>query len=320
MPDWEATLVKGDLIVFSGSANRPLAEEICRYLKVPMGESKLTTFSDGEIYFQSLENVRGRDVFIIQPTAQPVNHHLMELLIMIDACKRASASRITAVIPYFGYARQDRKDKPRVAISSKLVADLLTTAGANRVLTMDLHAAQIQGFFNIPVDHLFAAPVILDYIQSLHLEDLTILSPDTGGAERARAYAKRLNAGLAIGDKRRVQANVAEVMHIIGDVKDRSVVICDDMIDTAGTMSEIIHALQLRGARRIMAAVTHPVLSGPAVERLRNSPIQELVATNTIALPEEKRFPSLKVLSVAALFGEAIRSIHYETSISNLFV
>jgi ribose-phosphate pyrophosphokinase len=264
--------------------------------------------------------VRGRDVFIIQPTSNPVNHHLMELLIMIDACKRASASRITAVMPYYGYARQDRKDKPRVPISSKLVADLLTAAGANRILTMDLHAAQIQGFFNIPVDHLFAAPVILDYISSCSFEDLTVLSPDTGGAERARAYAKRLDAGLAIGDKRRVQANVAEVMHIIGEVEAKTVVICDDMIDTAGTVVEIVHALQLHGARRIVVAATHPVFSGPAYERLSNAALEEIVVTNSILIPEERRLKNLRILSVAALFGEAIRSIHYETSISTLFV
>jgi len=312
--------VKGDLIIFSGSANRPLAEEICRYLKVPLGDARLTTFSDGEIYFQSLENVRGRDVFIIQSTSYPVNHHLMELLIMIDACKRASASRITAVIPYYGYARQDRKDKPRVPISSKLVADLLTAAGANRVLTMDLHAAQIQGCFNIPGDHLFAAPVLLDYISGCQFEDLTVLSPDTGGAERARAFAKRLNANLAIGDKRRVQANVAEVMHIIGEVEGKTILICDDMIDTAGTLVEIVHALQLMGVKKIIASATHAVFSGAAVERLRNSVIEEVVITNSILLPEEKKLPHLKVLSVARLFGEAIRSIHYETSISNLFV
>ena len=313
-------MVKGDLIIFSGKANRPLAEEVCRYLKIPMGEARLTTFADGEIYFQSLENVRGRDVFIIQPTSCPVNNHLMELLIMIDACKRASASRITAVIPYYGYARQDRKDKPRVAISSKLVADLIEAAGANRVLAMDLHVSQIQGFFNIPVDHLFAAPVILDYISGLNLKDLVVLSPDTGGAERARAYAKRLNASLALGDKRRVQANVAQVMNIIGEVEGKTVIICDDMVDTAGTMTEICHALQLRGAARILAAATHPVLSGPAVERLRNSPLEMLMVTNTIEVPEERSFPGLKVLSVAPLIGEAIRSIHYETSISTLFV
>ncbi len=313
-------MVKGDLIIFSGKANRPLAEEVCRHLKIPMGEARLTTFADGEIYFQSLENVRGRDVFIIQPTSYPVNNHLMELLIMIDACKRASASRITAVIPYYGYARQDRKDKPRVAISSKLVADLIAAAGANRVLAVDLHVSQIQGFFNIPVDHLFAAPVILDYISGLNLKDLVVLSPDTGGAERARAYAKRLNAGLALGDKRRVQANVAQVMNIIGEVEGKTVIICDDMVDTAGTMTEICHALQLRGAALILAAATHPVLSGPAVERLRNSPLEMLMVTNTIEVPEERSFPGLKVLSVAPLIGEAIRSIHYETSISTLFV
>ncbi len=313
-------MVKGDLIIFSGSANKSLAEEVCRYLKIPLGKSRLTTFADGEIYFQSLENVRGRDVFVVQPTSRPVNHNIMELLIIIDACKRASASRITAVIPYYGYARQDRKDKPRVAISSKLVADLITAAGASRVLAMDLHVSQIQGFFNIPVDHLFAAPVILDYISSLNLRDLTILSPDTGGAERARAYAKRLNANLALGDKRRVQDNVAEVMNIIGEVAGKTVVIVDDMVDTAGTMTEISHALQLRGATRVLAAVTHPVLSGPAMERLRNSPLEMLIATNTIEVPEDRNIPSLKVLSVAPLIGEAIRSIHYETSISNLFV
>ena len=313
-------MVKGDLIIFSGSANVPLAEEICRYLKVPKGECRLNRFADGELYFQSHENVRGRDVFIIQPTSNPVNDHLMELLIMIDACKRASASRITAVMPYFGYARQDRKDKPRVPISSKLVADLLTAAGANRILTMDLHASQIQGFFNIPVDHLFAAPVILDYISSCNFEDLTILSPDTGGAERARAYAKRLNAGLAIGDKRRVADNVAEVMHIIGDVEAKTVVICDDMIDTAGTVVEIVHALGLLGVKRIVVAATHPVFSGPAFERLGQLALEEIVVTNSILIPEGRRLQNLRILSVAALFGEAIRSIHYETSISTLFI
>jgi ribose-phosphate pyrophosphokinase len=313
-------VVKGDLIVFSGSANKPLAEEICRYLKIPLGECRLTTFSDGEIYFQSFENVRGRDVFIIQPTCSPVSHNLMELLIMIDACKRASASRITAVLPYYGYARQDRKDKPRVPISSKLVADLLTAAGANRILTMDLHAAQIQGFFNIPVDHLFAAPVILDYISSRQFEDLTILSPDTGGAERARAFAKRLDANLAIGDKRRVQDNVAEVMHVIGEVEGKTVVVVDDMIDTAGTMVEIVSALQRLGACRVLATATHAVFSGPAIERLRGSALEEVVVTNSIPVNPDKEMPNLRVLSVAPLFGEAIRSIHYETSISNLFV
>ncbi len=313
-------MVKGDLIVFSGSANKPLAEEICQHLKVSLGESRMTTFSDGEIYFQSLENVRGRDVFIIQPTCSPVSHHLMELLIMIDACKRASASRITAVLPYYGYARQDRKDKPRVPISSKLVADLLTAAGTNRILTMDLHAAAIQGFFNIPVDHLFAAPVLLDYISSRRFEDLVILSPDTGGAERARAFAKRLNAGLAIGDKRRVQANVAEVMHVIGEVEGRTVVVVDDMIDTAGTMVEIVAALRQLGARRVLATASHAVLSGPAIERLRGAALEEVVVTNSIPVGPEKALPNLRVLSVAPLFAEAIRSIHYETSISNLFV
>jgi len=313
-------LVKDDLVIFSGSSNRPLAKEICHYLGIPLGQARLTTFSDGELYFQSLENVRGRDVFILQSTSTPVNKHIMELLIMIDACKRASASRITAVIPYYGYARQDRKDKPRVPISSKLIADLLTAAGANRILTMDLHAAQIQGFFNIPVDHLFAAPVILEYLSASNLEDLTILSPDTGGAERARAYAKRLNADLAIGDKRRVKANVAKVVHIIGKVKNKTVVIIDDMIDTGGTLVEIVDAIRSKGAKRILAVCSHPVLSGPAIKRLQHSNLEEVIVTDSIALSRKKRFGNLKILSVASLFGEAIRSIHKETSISNLFV
>ena len=306
--------------IFTGNAHRKLAEDIAKSLEIPLGELQITRFPDGEISVKIMDNIRGMDVFIIQPTCSPVSHHLMELLIMIDACKRASASRITAVLPYYGYARQDRKDKPRVPISSKLVADLLTAAGTNRILTMDLHAAAIQGFFNIPVDHLFAAPVLLDYISARRFEDLVILSPDTGGAERARAFAKRLNASLAIGDKRRVQANVAEVMHVIGEVEDKTVVVVDDMIDTAGTMVEIVAALRHLGAKRVLATASHAVLSGPAIERLRGAALEEVVVTNSVPVGPEKALPALRVLSVAPLFAEAIRSIHYETSISNLFV
>ncbi len=313
-------MIKGDLIVFSGSCHRALTEEICAHLEIPLGRAKLTTFSDGEIYFQSEENVRGRDVFVVQPTSFPANRNLMELLIMIDALKRASASRITAVMPYYGYARQDRKDKPRVSISSKLVADLLTAAGASRILTIDLHAPQIQGFFNIPVDHLFATPIILNYLSSKNYEDITVLSPDTGGAERARFYAKQLNADFALGDKRRVEKNVAEVMNIIGEVKNRTVIVVDDMIDTAGTMTEIVNAVVEKGAKRVIAAATHPVLSGPAIERLKNSPLEEVIVTNTIPIPDEKLFERLTVLSVAPLLSKAIKSIHFETSISSLFI
>ena len=313
-------MVKGDLIVFSGSCHRDLTEEICAHLEIPLGKAKLTTFSDGEIYFQSEENVRGRDVFVVQPTSYPANRNLMELLIMIDALKRASASRITAVMPYYGYARQDRKDKPRVSISSKLVADLLTAAGASRILTIDLHAPQIQGFFNIPVDHLFATPIILNYLSSKNYEDITVLSPDTGGAERARFYAKQLKADFALGDKRRVEKNVAEVMNIIGEVKGRTVIVVDDMIDTAGTMTEIVHAVVEKGAKRVVAAATHPVLSGPAIERLKNSPLEEVIVANTIPIPDEKMFERLTVLSVAPLLSKAIKSIHFETSISSLFI
>lgn len=305
--------------IFSGSATRYLAEKIAAASGERLGEVSVSRFSDGEFQPSFEETVRGELVFIVQSTFPPADN-LLELLMMVDAAKRASAKRIVAVMPYFGYARQDRKDKPRVPISSKLVADLLTAAGANRILTMDLHAAQIQGFFNIPVDHLFAAPVLLDYISSRCFEDLVILSPDTGGAERARAFAKRLNAGLAIGDKRRVQANVAEVMHVIGEVEGKTVVVVDDMIDTAGTMVEIVEALRRLGAKRVLATASHAVLSGPAIERLRQAPLEEVVVTNSIPVGPEKALPILRVLSVAPLFAEAIRSIHYETSISNLFV
>jgi len=309
-----------ELKVFSGNANLPLAEEICRCLKLPLGKAITTTFSDGELYYQILENVRGRDVFVIQPTCPPVNNNLMELLIMIDAFKRASAARITAVIPYYGYARQDRKDKPRVPISSKLVADLLTAAGTSRILTMDLHAGQIQGFFNIPVDHLFAAPVLVDYLKELKISDLTLVSPDAGGVERARAFAKRLHADLAVVDKRRVAANEAEVMHVIGQVGGRNVVICDDMIDTAGTLVQTVHALHKKKAKRIIACATHSVLSGPAIDRLRNAPMDEIILTNTVPTEKSKVLPNMTFLSVAHLLAKAMRSIHDETSVSNLFV
>ncbi|RMG56267.1 MAG: ribose-phosphate pyrophosphokinase [Acidobacteria bacterium] len=308
--------------IFSGSSNRPLAEEICQYLNIPMGEANLGRFSDGEVSFQILENVRGADVFVIQSTCPPVNEHLMELLIMIDAFKRASAERITAVIPYFGYARQDRKDKPRVPISAKLVTDLLETAGAHRVLTVDLHAGQIQGFFNIPVDHLFAAPVILDYYRRQDLSNYVVVSPDTGGVERARAYAKRLNVDLAIIDKRRERANVAVVMNVIGEVAGRHALIVDDMIDTAGTLQRVSEALIANGARSIRVCCTHAVFSGPALERIAAAPIKEVVVTNTIP-PDawgEREHDKIVCLSVAPLLGEAIRSIHEETSVSRLFI
>ncbi len=312
--------INGELKVFSGKSNPALAKEICRHLRIPPGQADLSKFSDGELYVQILENVRGKDVFIIQPTCDPVNDNIMELLIMIDAFKRSSAARITAVMPYYGYARQDRKDKPRVAISSKLVADLLTSAGADRILTMDLHAGQIQGFFNIPVDHLFAAPVLIDYLQRLRLPDLTVVAPDAGGVERARAFAKRLNADLAVVDKRRTAPNKAEVMHIIGKVGGRNIIICDDIIDTAGTLVNTVTALHKQKAKRVFSCATHAVLSGPAIERLSRAPLEEIILTNTIPLDGVKILPNMKILSVGELLAKAIRSIHEETSVSNLFV
>ena len=309
-----------NLKIFSGKANLPLANEICDHLDVSLGTVKLTRFSDGEVNFQILENVRGTDVFIIQPTSPPVNENLMELLIMIDAFKRASAQRITAVVPYYGYARQDRKDRPRVPLSSKLVGDLLTSAGAQRLLTMDLHAGQIQGFYNIPVDHLFPMPIFLDHIQKMEIENMMVISPDAGGVEKARAYAKRLGTSLAIIDKRRVAENEAEVMHIVGDVQDKNVIIIDDMIDTAGTLVRATEALVRDGARRVFTAATHAVLSGPAVQRINDSAFESVLVTNTILLPEEKCVPKIKVVSVAGLLGEAVKSIHEETSVSKLFV
>ena len=308
------------LILFSGNANPTLAQEIAEYLGVPMGVADVSQFSDGEVYVQLNENVRGADVFVVQPTSPPVDHHLMELLIMIDSLRRASAHRITAVIPYFGYARQDRKVQPRVPISAKLVADLIAISGANRVLTMDLHAGQIQGFFNIPVDHLYAAPVLLRYFQEQECHEAVVVAPDAGGVERARAFAKRLGTSLAFIDKRREGPNDAKVMHIVGDVKDRDVIIVDDIIDTAGTIAQSVEALRKEGARRIYASCTHPVLSGPAIERIENSALEEMVVTNTIPLDERRSSKKLSVLSVAPLLGEAIDRIHRETSVSSLFV
>jgi len=309
-----------EIKLFSGNANPALAREICGHLGVGLGEATVSSFSDGEIRVRIEENVRGADVFVAQSCCTPVNTSIIELLIMIDALKRSSAYRITAVIPYFGYARQDRKEQPRVPISAKLMADLITTAGADRVLTMDLHAGQIQGFFNIPVDHLYATPVLLDYINKRGAADLVVVSPDAGGVERARAFAKRLQAQLAIIDKRREGPNNTQVMNIIGDVDGRNVLLLDDMIDTAGTIVQGAQACAEKGARMVWAGCTHPVLSGPALERLQESCLTEVVVTNTIPLNgKEQRCPKLRVLSVAPLLGEAITRIHSEESVSSLF-
>jgi ribose-phosphate pyrophosphokinase len=312
--------------IFSGTANEPLADEVCHFLGMPRGQAQVTRFADGECYVQIQENVRGSDVFVMQPTCHPVDGHLMELLLMIDALKRASARRITAVMPYFGYARQDRKDKPRSPISSKLVADLLTTAGANRALIVDLHTPQLQGFFNIPVDHLFASPVLVDHFRKLALPNLTVVSPDAGGVERARFFAKKVDAALAIVDKRRVEMNVAEVMHVIGDVKERTCLIIDDLIDTAGTLVKTAAALKENGATEVYACASHAVLSGPAVENIRNSVIKQVVVTNTIPLRPDadaartEKGGKISVLSIAGLIGRAIQANHEETSVSKLFV
>jgi ribose-phosphate pyrophosphokinase len=306
--------------IFCGTANEPLCDEVCAFLGMTRGQARITRFSDGEVYLQVQENVRGADVFLMQPTCNPVDMHLMELLLMMDALKRASARRITAVIPYFGYARQDRKDKPRVPISSKLVADLLTTAGADRALVVDLHAPQLQGFFNIPVDHLFASPVLVDHFKKMNLPDLTVVSPDAGGVERARFFAKKMDAALAIVDKRRVDVNVAEVMHVIGDVHGRTCLVIDDLIDTAGTLVKTARALLENGATGVYACASHAVLSGPAIENISKSDITEVVVTNTIPLSDAaQREPKIKVLSIAGLIGRAIQSIHEETSVSKLF-
>ena len=309
-----------ELKIFSGNANPALAKDICRYLGQELGAATVSSFSDGEIRVKIDENVRGADVFVVQSTCQPVNDSLMELLIIVDALKRSSANRITAVIPYFGYARQDRKDQPRVPISAKLAADLISTAGTDRVLTMDLHAGQIQGFFNVPVDHLYALPVLLDYITKKKLTDLVVVSPDAGGVERARAFAKRLQANLAIIDKRREGPNQAQIMNIIGDVQGKSVLLLDDMIDTAGTIVQGAQACADKGAREVWTACTHAVLSGPALERLQQSCLSQVVVTNTIPLRgKEQVCPKLHQLSVAPLLGEAIRRIHEDESVSSLF-
>jgi ribose-phosphate pyrophosphokinase len=308
--------------VFSGNANRPLAEEICQHLNIEIGKANTTRFSDGEFNFQILENVRGEDCFIVQPTCPPVDSNILELLIMLDAFRRSSAKRVTAVIPYYGYARKDRKDRPRVPISSKLVANLITTAGADRVLLFDLHAGQIQGFFDIPADHLYAAPVLVGHFQSLQLPNLTVIAPDAGGVERARAYAKRLGAELAIIDKRRDYDRLGEVevLHVVGDVENRTTLIVDDMVDTAGTLVKAAEALKRNGAETVYATATHAVLSGPAIERIEASPIKEVVFTNSIPLKTACASEKIRCLSVAALLAEAIVSIHDETSVSRLFI
>jgi ribose-phosphate pyrophosphokinase len=316
--------VTGNIKVFSGNAHPKLAEEVCSDLGCDLGWSSTGRFSDGEFNFQIGENVRGADVFIIQPTCPPTDQNLMELLIMLDTFNRASADRVTAVIPYFGYARSDKKDRPRVPIAAKLVANLITTAGASRILTVDLHASQIQGFFDIPVDHLYAAPIMVNYFNENPLDNLVVVAPDTGGAERARAYAKRLNADLALCDKRRETANVAEVMNVVGEVKGKNCLIIDDMCDTGGTICKVADALHKEGANRIFAGFTHAVLSGKAINNLRNSHIEKIIVSNTIPLGESgKQLESegrIVVLSVANILAKAIKSIHDETSVSSLFI
>ena len=314
-------MASGQLKLFLGSAHPALGKEIAEFLGVPIGQAKLRRFPDSEVSFQIEENIRGTDVFIVQPTCSPVDQNLIELCVMIDAFRRSSALRITAVIPYYGYARQDRKDKPRVPISAKLVANLLSAAGANRVLTMYLHKPQIQGFFDIPGDHLFAAPVVIDYLSRLNESELTLVSPDAGGAERARAYAKRLGADLAIVDKRRSDDGTTEVMNVVGEVEGRVCIIQDDIVDTAGTLCSAVQALADTGARRVLACAVHGVLSGSALERVEKSPLEELIVTNTIPLESAReRSDKLHVLSVATLLGNAIKNIHEETSVSSLFV
>ncbi|MBI4822843.1 MAG: ribose-phosphate pyrophosphokinase [Nitrospirae bacterium] len=307
--------------LIAGNAHRKLAQDVAEHLNIQMCDATITTFSDGEIMLQINENVRGSDVFVLQPTCMPVNENIMELLLIIDALKRASARRITAVIPYYGYARQDRKVQPRVPISSKLVANIITAAGANRILTVDLHASQIQGFFDIPVDHLYASPVLLDYIRRCEFKNLVVVSPDAGGVERARAFAKKLKTSLAIIDKRRESANVSQIMNVIGEVKSRDTILLDDMIDTAGTIVQAADALKAKGSRKVFAACTHAVLSGPAIERVNNSALEELIVTDTIPFDSKKeKCRKLTVLSIAPLLAEAIKRIHEESSISSLFV
>lgn len=308
-----------ELAIFSGNANPELAESIAKYLKTKLGNALVSRFSEGEIQVKINENVRGKDVFVIQSTSPPPNENLMELLIIIDALRRASAARITAVLPYYGYARQDRKDQPRVPISAKLVANLITVAGASRILTVDLHAGQIQGFFDIPVDHLFAVNVFVEYFKKLHLEDLVVVSPDVGGIKMARAYAKRFGADLAIIDKRRINDKQTEVMNIMGEVKGKNAIIVDDLIATAGSLVEATQALKDHGTKDIYAAITHPVLSGPALERIENCALKHMAVCDTIPVEDSKFHPKIKVLSVASLLGEAIKRIHQEESVSSLF-
>ena len=309
------------LTIFTGNAHRELATEICRTVEIPLGRAEVTNFSDGEVYVEIGENVRGVNCFVVQPTCSPVNDNLMELLIMIDALKRASAGTIIAVLPYFGYARQDRKVKPRTPISAKLCADLLQAAGADRVLAVDLHAGQIQGFFNIPFDHLFGMPVLMDWLKAKFGPDAVIVSPDAGGVERARAYSKRLGTSLAIIDKRRPAPNVSEVVNIIGDVRGKDAIIIDDMVDTAGTLCAAAQAVKAQGARTVYACATHGVLSPPAIDRIMASPLEELIVTDTIAVrPDVRACPKVKVLSVARLLGEAVKRIHHGDSISSLFI
>lgn len=316
--------VTGNIKVFSGNAHRDLAKEICHHLSCDLGKASTDRFSDGEFNFQIEENARGADVFIIQPTCPPTDQNLMELLIMLDTFRRASAERVTAVIPYFGYARSDKKDRPRVPIAAKMVANLITSAGAQRILTIDLHASQIQGFFDIPVDHLYAAPIIVNYFQENPIEDMIVVAPDTGGAERARAYAKRLNASMALVDKRRERANIAQVMNVVGDVSNKNCLIIDDMCDTAGTICKVAEALHKNGAKDIYACFTHGVLSGQAIENLNGSYIKKVVVTNTIPLCEKggsmREEGRIEVLTVAKLLASAIKSIHDETSVSSLFI
>ena len=311
--------MNGQLKIFAGNANPELAKKITKFMKLELGDALVTTFSEGEIRVKINEDVRGRDVFIVQPTCPPTNNNLMELLIMIDAMKRASARRITAVIPYYGYARQDRKDQPRVPITAKLVANLIESAGADRILTMDLHASQIQGFFDVPMDHLFAVNTVVDYFIKKKMKNLVIASPDVGGIKMARAYAKRMNAHLAIVDKRRIDDHHTETMSILGEVKGKNIVIVDDLVATASSICEAAVALKKAGALKIFAAVTHPILSGPAIERIKKSPIEEFIISDSIPLGASKKDPVFRVLSVAPLLGEAIRRIHQEESVSSLF-
>jgi ribose-phosphate pyrophosphokinase len=318
MSDPYATGPRGPLILLSGSANRPLAAEIAQTIGVPLGDTTIRRFADGEIFVRINENVRGHDTFILQPTNAPAEN-LMELLLLIDAARRASAARITAVLPYFGYARQDRKDQPRVAIGAKLVANMITVAGADRVLGVDFHQHQLQGFFDIPVDHLYAAPVFTRYFKEKGLENLVVVAPDVGAAKMARGFAKRLDGAIGIIDKRRPTANVAEILNVIGEVEGRDCIIADDMIDTAGTMAQAVYALKERGARDVYCCASHALLSGPAVERLSKAPAKEIVVTNTIDIPPAKRFDNLTILSVGDLVARAIRYTHLNESVSSLF-